>query len=158
VSGSGADIWDYADAFRFAYRTVSGDFSIVTRVASVDHVDPWTKAGLMVRASTAADSAHVSLFATPSSTNGVAFQRRQTTGTYSLHTAGPNLAPGVWLQLTRSGGTITASYRRTSGESWTTIGSESSAALGSSVLVGLAVTSHADGSLATAVFDNVTFP
>jgi regulation of enolase protein 1 (concanavalin A-like superfamily) len=158
VSGSGADIWDYADAFRFAYRTVSGDFSIVTRVASVDHVDPWTKAGLMVRASTAADSAHVSLFATPSSTNGVAFQRRQTTGTYSLHTAGPNLAPGVWLRLTRSGGTITASYRRTSGESWTTIGSESSAALGNSVLVGLAVTSHADGSLATAVFDNVTFP
>jgi regulation of enolase protein 1 (concanavalin A-like superfamily) len=158
VTGSGADIWNESDAFRYVYRTVSGDFSIVTRVASLDYVDPWTKAGLMVRASTTAGSAHVSLFATPTSANGVAFQRRRSTGASSIHTAGPNVAPDVWLRLTRTGGTITAAYRRSSGEAWTTIASESSAALGSSVLVGLAVTSHADGSLATAAFDNLTFP
>ena len=158
VTGSGADIWDTSDAFRYVYRSMSGDFTITTRVASVDYVDQWTKAGLMVRASTASASAHVSLFATPTAVKGVAFQRRHITSGWSVHTAGPSLEPGVWLRLTRTGGTITAYYRRSEGESWTTIGSESSAALGSSVLVGLAVTSHADGSLATAVFDNVTFP
>src|SRR5262249_20977723 len=34
VKGSGADIWGAADAFHFAYRSLTGDGAIVARVAS----------------------------------------------------------------------------------------------------------------------------
>src|SRR5688572_21596437 len=49
VQGAGADIWDAADAFHFAYKTMSGNFDIVAKVTSVEDIDRWTKAGLMVR-------------------------------------------------------------------------------------------------------------
>jgi hypothetical protein len=35
VAGAGADIWNAADAFRFVYTTLTGDGSIVAKVASV---------------------------------------------------------------------------------------------------------------------------
>jgi hypothetical protein len=46
VRGSGADIWGTADEFFFASQVVSGDFDVSARVASVQNLDPWTKAGL----------------------------------------------------------------------------------------------------------------
>jgi regulation of enolase protein 1 (concanavalin A-like superfamily) len=156
VTGSGADIWGSRDAFHYAYTPVAGDVVVTARVAAIEHVDPWTKAGIMIRASTGADAVHASLWATPTSANGVAFQRRTTRGGPSSHTAGPSLAPAIWLRLTRQGGTITAAYRRSSGDRWTTFASESFATLPSSVLVGVAVTSHEQGTRATAAFEGVT--
>jgi hypothetical protein len=58
------------------------------------------------------------------------------------------------VRMVRSGSTFTA-YSSTDGAAWTTVGSVS-ISMASSVTVGLAVTSHADGTLATAVFDNVS--
>ena len=49
VRASGADIWRTSDAFQFANSLVTGDFDVVTRVVSVEHVHDWTKAGLMIR-------------------------------------------------------------------------------------------------------------
>ena len=49
VRASGADIWRTSDAFQFANSLVTGDFDIVTRVVSVEHVHDWTKAGLIIR-------------------------------------------------------------------------------------------------------------
>ena len=155
VGGSGADIWDTADAFRYVYRVISGDFEIAARVASVDAVDQWTKAGLMVRASADPWSAHASIFATPSTVKGVAFQRRPSAGAASLHTAGPAAAPPAWLRVTRQGSLVTAAWRDSTSAPWTVIGSDS-IALPTSVLVGVAVTSHADGAVATAVLENLT--
>ena len=48
VSGSGADVWGTADELGFAYRAMTGDGTIVARVASVDNVDPWTKVGVIM--------------------------------------------------------------------------------------------------------------
>jgi regulation of enolase protein 1 (concanavalin A-like superfamily) len=155
VSGSGADIWGGRDAFRYAYASARGDFAIVARVVAVDDVDLWTKAGVMIRASLSSDSPHVSLFATPTAIKGVAFQRRLTAGGASVHTPGASIEPTVWLRLWRQGGAVYAAYRRSSGDAWTTIAAESGAALPDMVFVGLAVTSHDDGAIATATFDNV---
>src|SRR3954447_9510813 len=47
VAGAGADIWNTADALRFAYTTLTGDGSIVTQVTAEDAVSSWTKAGVM---------------------------------------------------------------------------------------------------------------
>jgi regulation of enolase protein 1 (concanavalin A-like superfamily) len=154
VAASGADIWGRSDAFRYVYRAVTGDFDFTSLVASVDPIDGWTKAGLMVRASPSADSAHASVFATPTTANGVAFQRRASDGAASAHTAGPALSPSVWLRLTRRGAVITAWSRKSAGEAWTAIGSET-VALPATALVGVAVTSHNDAALAVAVFERV---
>jgi regulation of enolase protein 1 (concanavalin A-like superfamily) len=155
VSGSGSDIWDTADEFRYTYRVITGDFEISARVSSVEFVHQWTKAGLMIRASAAANSVHASVFATPSTTKGTAFQRRMSTGAISLHTAGPMLAPPIWLKLTRQGQTVVASYRLSTTDTWTVIGQEVVSNLPNTLLVGMAVTAHADGELATATFEEV---
>ena len=45
LAGSGTDIWGAADEFRFTYQTLTGDASIVARIAALQNVDVWTKAG-----------------------------------------------------------------------------------------------------------------
>lgn len=155
VRGSGADIWGTADEFYFTHVSGSGDFDFTALVAGVQNVNRWTKAGLMIRAAEDPGSAHASLFATPTAEKGVAFQRRRSDGGASVHTAGPALAPPVWLRLSRRGDTITAAYRRAATDEWTTIGSDS-IQLPDRVLVGLAVSSHVDGTLATARFQHVS--
>jgi regulation of enolase protein 1 (concanavalin A-like superfamily) len=156
VAGSGADIWGTSDAFHFAYRAVRGNFTITARVSRVDAVDAWTKAGLMIRASTQPGSAHASVFATPSADNGVAFQRRRLAGGASTHTAGPAVAPAVWLRLSRRDGVVTAAYRLSDSDPWVAFGAEWLEGLPDDALVGLAVTSHADGDVASASFDGVS--
>ena len=156
VTGSGADIWGTGDEFHYLARIASGDFAIAARVTSIDAVDVWTKAGLMIRAAATPSSAHASLFATPSSVKGVAFQRRAAQGAGSVHTAGPAAAPAIWLRLTRTGGAVSAAFRLNEGDAWTTFASETATGLPDTVLVGFAVTSHQDGALATATFDHVS--
>jgi regulation of enolase protein 1 (concanavalin A-like superfamily) len=155
VRGSGADIWGTADEFYFTHATRSGDFDFTALVAGVQNVNRWTKAGLMIRAAEEAGSAHASVFATPTTEKGIAFQRRRSDGGASVHTSGPALAPPVWLRLSRRGSTITAAYRRTATDEWTTIGSDS-IELPDRVLVGLAVSSHVDGTLAAARFQQLS--
>ena len=57
VAGAGADVWGTADAFHYAYRTLDGDGTIVARVASIQNVNVWTKAGVMIRKSLAPSAA-----------------------------------------------------------------------------------------------------
>jgi Big-like domain-containing protein/VCBS repeat protein len=153
LTGSGADIWNAADEFHYAWRTLSGDFEVLTRVSSIDPVNPWTKAGLMLRAA-ATDplSPHVSIFATPS--KGVVFQRRTLAGGASTSTAGPALTAPLWLRMIRMGDVIKAFYRKNPTDTWTLLGQQA-VNWAPTVNVGLAVTSHADGTLATAKFEGV---
>lgn len=148
ISGAGADIWGQADACRYVWQGISGNADIVVRVDALTGTDAWAKAGIMVRESTAAGSRHVSLFATPA--NGVAFQFRSQAGGSSAHVAGPNVMVPTWLRLSRSGSNFTAS-QSSDGTTWKVVGART-VAIPSNALVGLAVTSHKNGSLATARF------
>jgi hypothetical protein len=65
VQGSGADIWGAADEFRYLSTALTGDFTIATRVESVQNVDPWTKAGVMIRESLDANARHAFALVTP---------------------------------------------------------------------------------------------
>src|SRR5207247_2152544 len=56
VSASGVDIFTAPDTFRFLHRTISGDVTLVTRVAGLQNTDPWAKAGLMIRETAAPDA------------------------------------------------------------------------------------------------------
>jgi hypothetical protein len=154
VTGSGADIWNTSDAFRFAYVTASGDCTIVARVISVQNTDPWAKAGVMIRSSLAANAAHAFVAVTPG--NGVAFQYRTTTGGSSTSANTTGFSAPYWVKLVRSGNTFTG-YRSPNGVTWTQQGT-TTIAMGAAVYVGLALTSHNNSSLCAATFDNVTAP
>jgi hypothetical protein len=152
VQGSGTDIWGTSDQFRFVYRTLAGDGAIVARVQTLQHVDPWSKAGVMIRERLNASSKFA--MALVSGTQGIAFQRRTAASAAAVHTAGPARVAPQWVKLERTGSVIKASTS-TDGATWQVIGTETISMSGT-VYVGLAVTSHRPGTLATATFADVT--
>jgi len=155
VSGSGADIWNTADAFRFVYLPVTGNCTITARVLGVQNTDGWSKAGVMIRASLNTNSAHAFVAVTPG--NGVAFQYRSSTGGGSVNNNTTGFSAPYWVRLVRSGNTFTA-YRSPNGVNWTQQGSATTISMASTVYVGLAVTAHNNSALCAATFDNVTLP
>jgi regulation of enolase protein 1 (concanavalin A-like superfamily) len=152
ITATGSDIWSASDQFHFVYQPISGDVEVLARVDSIFEADPWSKAGVMVRASLNASAAHA--FALVSSSKGIAFQRRRQSGGLSVNTSGPTTggAP-AWVRLVRAGTQITASWS-SDGKSWTTIGSDT-VALNSTAYVGLAVTSHNPAVSTTAMLSKV---
>jgi regulation of enolase protein 1 (concanavalin A-like superfamily) len=152
VRGSGGDIWNQADAFRYVYKTLNGDGSITAKVESMQNTAPWAKAGLMIRETLDANSKQIIAFMSPQ--HGVALQGRSSTGgTTAGFAEASGLTAPRWLRLERSGNVFTA-YHSSDGSSWTTLGS-STINMGTSVKVGLAVCSVNDGTLCNAVFSKL---
>jgi hypothetical protein len=153
VNGSGADIWSSADAFHYAYTSLNGDGTIVARVATIPtNVNAWVKAGVMIRASLSADAPHAFMLA--SASKGMAFQRRAQPAGVSTNTAGTMSTAPRWVKVQRNGNLFSA-YESADGSNWTLVGTDT-IAMGTSVYVGLAVTSHTTSASATCTFDNVT--
>jgi regulation of enolase protein 1 (concanavalin A-like superfamily) len=151
IRAGGTDIWDSSDQFHYAWAQMTGDVDVVARVASLEESDVWAKAGLMIRESLAANSRHA--MAMTSADRGHAFQRRIDTGGWSEHTpAGDGTAP-TWLRLVRSGSLFRA-YRSADGSNWTMMGSDA-IPMGTTVYVGIAVTSHNASRPTVAVVDNL---
>ena len=51
LGGAGADIWNTADGFQFAYTTMTGNGTYVAEVASMTNFASYGKAGIMMRSS-----------------------------------------------------------------------------------------------------------
>jgi regulation of enolase protein 1 (concanavalin A-like superfamily) len=151
VSGAGADVWGNADAFQFVHRTLDGDGTITARVASIQGSASWTKAGVMMRASTSPDAAQA--FMLVSAGKGLAFQRRPSNGAATVNTSGGAGTAPAWVRLSRTGDVVVASASP-DGSTWTEVGRESMT-WPSSLEVGLAVSSHTTTATATAGFDHV---
>jgi len=152
VKASGADIWGTADAFHFVYQQITGDATIVAKVASLPYVDSWSKGGVMIRESLAANAANAYMSITPG--NGLRFQARPSTGASTLGTAGGTGIAPYWVKLVRSGDTLTA-YKATDGVNWTLVGSNT-VTMAPTVYIGLAVTSHNNTKLIASTLNNVT--
>lgn len=153
VSGEGADIYGTSDQFHYVYQSVSGDQTVIARVATQQNTNVWAKAGVMIRESTAANSTYVFAMVTPG--KGVSMQYRSATGGSAatvLTTAGP-VAP-YWLMLVRSGNTFT-SFTSPDNVTWTKLGSVS-VTMATNATAGLAVSSHNTASLSGVTFDNVS--
>ncbi|MBA3886479.1 MAG: metallophosphoesterase [Acidobacteria bacterium] len=151
VEGAGADVWGTADAFHYVYQPLTGNGEIVARVGSVQNVDQWTKAGVMMRETLSAGSRHAFMLVSPG--KGLAFQRRTSTNGTSIHTTGGTGTAPAWVKLVRAGNTFSA-YKSANGTSWTLVDS-STISMGTTILVGLAVSSHKEGVLASAAFDAI---
>ena len=151
VSGAGADVWGSADAFHYVWQPLTGDADIVARVASIEQVHAWVKAGVMIRERLTADSAHA--FMLVSAAKGIAFQRRVASGGASTHTGGTFGAAPAWVKLERRASTI-AAYQSSDGVNWALVGQDTFT-MPSAVYIGLAVSSHDPARVATTTFDNV---
>jgi hypothetical protein len=78
VSGSGANIANTTDAFRFVQQTASGDCEIRAKVTAVQNTDGWAKAGVTIRETLNANSQFACISITAN--NGALFQYRTSTG------------------------------------------------------------------------------
>ncbi len=156
VNGSGNDIWNNADAFHFVDQPASGNCEIRAHVASLQVTDPWAKAGLMIRDSSAAGAINAALLITPS--NGVTFQIRPTTGgaTTSTTVGGGTISAPRWLRLLRGPGNSFAGYYSSDGANWNQVGATTVVSMGNSPLIGLAVCAHNNTSNCIATFDTIT--
>ena len=158
MTGSGADIWTIdsveADEFHFAYKTLTGQGSIVARVDSIENTHVWAKAGVMIRETLNPDSAHAMMIV--SATSGVAFQRRPETGGTSVGNTVADLAAPYWVKIERDlAGNFTASSSA-NGSTWQMVGVAEPISMGTNVYIGLAATSHDAALTCQAVFSNVT--
>lgn len=149
VRGSGADIWESSDGFRFVYQAKTGDCLVEAQVTSLTNTNGWAKAGVMIRGSLAANAANTFICLTP--TNGLNVQNRSTTGGTTTSTRGPwGLTAPYWVRLERTGSTIVASASP-DGVTWLTIATHV-VSMDATVYVGFAVTAHNTAALNTAVF------
>jgi hypothetical protein len=177
------------DTFYFVHQPLAGDGSLTVRVTSlaglvpsgsgrvragqggqppmVPGLQPWSKAGIIVKASTSQGSAYAALMVT--GTHGVRMQHDYTGDTPGLlGTVSP--ASPRWLRLTRSGDAITG-YDSSDGVHWTEVGTATLPGLPAMVQAGLfaaspqqnrAITQSLGGAsgasaptLATGTFDHV---
>jgi serine/threonine protein kinase/Tol biopolymer transport system component len=161
ITGAGWDIGGTIDDLRFTYKELAGNGSITARIDGVENVDPWTKAGLMVRSTLEPDCLNVMLCVTPSGI--LSFQHRTTDcgGSVSANTPSNSCQLPQWLRLTREGNHFTALHS-SDGVTWADVllGSDQRTTLRISmretVYVGLAVTSHDITRTAEARISHVT--
>ncbi len=162
LNASGSDIWNSEDEFHYVYQSLSGDGEIVARVVSLDNTDPWAKAGIMMRNTLDANSAMVFMFMSSNprgSGPSYSFQHRNFQGEVMNSTTNDWATPEAvgfpyYFRLVRQGDIFTSYVSPTNGN-WVLLGSRT-VTMETNIYVGLAVTSHNDGVLAQAVFDDVT--
>lgn len=170
VSAGGADIWEKSDQFHFVWQELSGDFDVAVRVESFTPAHLYSKAGLMIRESLAADSAHLMLvlFADNQPRNNnlgayemqfraVAGQDCQAVYPAVRPPAPPEFPaafPNSWLRVTRHGKRF-AALASTDGRSWKRY-AEQVLTLAATLKVGPALTSHHPDVLAKASFRDYT--
>jgi hypothetical protein len=142
VYAAGNDIFGASDSFRFTYKPMCGDGEVVARTLQLDAVDPFSKAGIMIRESDAADARNFALLWT--GTHGFHVQWRANTGGGTTD-AGEDIPGdlGMYMRIVREGFTFTA-YVSQDGKNWRIVGPRLGVTvfMGTAALQGIAVTSH----------------
>ncbi|RJP26031.1 MAG: hypothetical protein C4527_16090 [Candidatus Omnitrophota bacterium] len=159
VNGSGHDIWDAADNFHFVYKQISGNFILTADVGISGGLatQDWIKSMLMARQDL-----------TPGSVNVGTRVRRD--GQYSLqwrtvandtNSKGSTAAAlrvvglnGARQQLIRIGDTFYCLYQDPADGQWKEI-EHHDVPMVDPIYVGLAVTAHDEGQIATGTFTNL---
>jgi hypothetical protein len=161
ITATGADIWNDADQFHYAFKTLTGAGSIVAKVLSVDNTDPWAKAGVMIRETLDADSKFAAVYITPG--NGCRFQARTDTAIAAISdtsvasTQQTAITAPYWVKLERDIGGSFRAYYSANGSTWTPMTwNPQYITMSSNVFIGLALTSHNNSAACEAKFSNVT--
>jgi hypothetical protein len=168
MTAAGADIWNMADEFHYAFKMLTGAGSIVARVESVEQTDPWAKAGVMIRETLDAGSKFAAVYITPTNadgtpTNGCRFQARTDTDVAATSDTSVATAEQMaivapyWVKLERDvSGSFRGSYS-SNGTTWIPMSwNPQMITMSSNVYIGLALTSHNAAATCEAQFSNVT--
>ncbi len=160
ITATGADIWNQADQFLYAFKTLTGIGTIEAQVLSVSNTDPWAKAGVMIRETLDAGSKFAAVYITPG--NGCRFQARMDTGiaatsdTSVVTTQQTAITAPYWVKLERDFAGNFRGYYSSNGTTWTTMSwNPQNISMASNVYIGLALTSHNNAATCTAKFSNV---
>jgi hypothetical protein len=161
MTGGGADIWNDADEFHYAFKTLTGPGSIIAKVLSVDNTDPWAKAGVMIRETLDADSKFAAVYISPG--NGCHFQARTdtdiaaTSDSAVASTEQTSVTAPYWVKIERDvAGNFRGSFS-VDGSTWRPMPwNPQNISMNSNVYVGLAVTSHNNSAVCQVKFSNVT--
>jgi hypothetical protein len=162
MSGGGSDIWYAADEFRFAWKSFSGDGSIITRVDSIINTDPWAKAGVMIRESLDTDARFAAVYCTAG--NGVRYQARlmtasnATSDTAIVTAEQIALRAPVWIKVERLGNEFYGYYATDeAGTAWVSMSwNPQTINMPQNTYIGLAVTSHNTNAMTVAEYSNVS--
>jgi len=92
--------------FRFAWKPLRGDGSMVARIDSIAETDPSAMAGVMIRWDLEQMLQNVALLVTAG--NGISFQYRREEGGPTEQTMLSGPVPPYWVKLAREGNGITA--------------------------------------------------
>jgi len=160
MNGIGNDIEATLDEFRYVYKSLTGDGSMIARVDDLDgSPNGWAKAGVMIRQSITPGSQHGMTILTGGDGGGAAFQRRIALGGTSTSNhdlpEGP-FAPPYWVKIDRVGNAF-SSFLSPDGETWIHAGDTLTIEMDDAVLIGLALTSHNVNQATSAQFSNVSF-
>ena len=154
------------DVFYFAHQPVTGNGTITVQVTSLTGqtltgatqmapggLQPWSKAGIIIKENTSQGSAYAAMMVTGS--NGVRMQWDYVNDTPGL-TGSVSASSPRWLRLVRDGGTITG-YDSADGTHWTLVGTATLPGLTSTVQAGLFAAGSSDSFdiMATGVFRHI---
>ena len=162
--GGSQGIGGTSDSFRFVYTAVTGNFEMIANVASQTNTSSYATAGLMMRGSTyyyaplsPLDPTVGMAYLSVSPKNGVNFMYRPQDGTPAMTVLGPSIGTPKYLRLVRSQNSL-AGYQSADGVSWVLVGTYNYAAAPfQNSDAGFAVSSNANPTLSTAVFNTVNF-
>jgi hypothetical protein len=155
LTGSGTDIWNNSDDFTFAYKSLSGDATIIAKVTSNGTgTNTWAKGGVMIRDSLDGGSMQASMDITGGGGNGASFQYRNATdGGSGNADATTVVAPPYWVKIERFGDTFTG-YLSADGSSWTMVGTQD-IVMADPVCIGICVTAHIGTEQRTFQFESI---
>jgi len=154
LRSAGVDIWGTSDQFRFAYQPLNGDGEITARIASLTTTNVWSKAGVMIRETLAANSRYAFTLLTPTAAAGADFQYRLAPGGAAAGQPDQVSVLPRWVRIKRVGN-VFSSYLSADGVTWVQFRSSVTIPMGAATLVGLPLTSHQPDTLATATLTDV---
>ena len=153
ITGSGANIWAKQDQFRFAWREMTGNFTVSATMKFLGTGAEHRKAGIMLRQSGDTDAAYVDVIMHGSGMPALQWRSRkgENTNTFDL----PLQEPGTFrIRLVRTGPKMHM-YLAKEGAEPVRIGNTEVTFTGP-ILVGLAVCSHDPNASDTVVFSDVS--
>jgi len=153
IYGGGRDIWNARDEFYFVWQKLAADHTLSATITGFDEVNPYAKAGLMLRSSLDPDAAALLLHVFPS--RQIVIGLRKQRGAAMEEIKFPIREFPVRLRLVKTGGSVAAAYAAGS-EDWRDAGTFDLDWLNAETYTGMAVLSHDDRYLARGQFRDIT--
>jgi regulation of enolase protein 1 (concanavalin A-like superfamily) len=153
ITGSGANIWAKQDQFQFAWREMTGNFTMTATLHFLGEGNAHRKAGLMVRQSADPDAAYADVVIHGNGMPALQWRSRkgEDTNAFDLPIEGPGT---FTVKLVRTGVRIYMFLAKEGATSKEIAHTEVS--LQNPIVIGLAVCSHDAAASDTVVFSNVS--